>query len=387
MTTQGTRYQPKKCDTKPILTFSHLAWEKMWALTNGNREGNKVFECTSLGIMHPRDACKVLDIWVPKQKNTGSSTDADDDDKLLWVAECVAKGIDPAQLNFWHHTHADFSVFWSGTDISTIERLQGDRIQWSVVTNTKGDIKIRADMFSPLRLWWDDCDYEVEYPELEGIDEWFAQVKEEKIENTVYTHNKVVKKGSAPTPKRGPHNGYGAYGGYPQYGTWRGGGGKKDNDEGGKTFWSYADFLKHQEEMSEEEKYAALGLTTPDKTQEVLHLSHPLIQEVYDNGIISQKEAEELEHSFLTQGTEEDDLIETLRTYASMGGAYTFQEGTDSTEEDDDKPSPIEEKVEEIIETYLAVKTAGDTQDLNPKEIIVDKKEKGKKKKEKATTE
>jgi len=55
-----------------------------------------------------------------KQSNTGSTTEI--------TPEAVGKAMfelkdDPGHLNWWWHSHVDFNVFWSGTDMKTIHEL------------------------------------------------------------------------------------------------------------------------------------------------------------------------------------------------------------------------------------------------------------------------
>ena len=326
----GTKINKSPCTTKPVLTISWLAWSKIWKLTENNKENGKFYECTSLGIMDPKDPCRLLDIFIPEQENTGSSTEVDDDDQMTWLAECVAKGIDPGQLVFWHHSHADMDVFWSSTDITNINRYDGDNIQWSMVTNANGKYKIRADLFSPLRYWWDDCDCEVEYPQIE-LDEWWDTVSP-KVNNKRYTVTKhytkkdVVKSGKS-TKVIKPHYGN----------SWWGYDGTGFDD--GESYYRY-DWKNGRTDPVVDEPSSS----KEDYPYEVL--SHNRLQQAYDDELITHSEAMALEHSFLCDAISEESLLENIDKLEAvtlsrdlLGDEYEF-----ATHEEEDVVETREDK-------------------------------------------
>jgi hypothetical protein len=283
----GTKIKSNECSTKPTLTFTQKAWEKMWALTKiAKDDKKKAFECTSFGIMDSEDPCRVTDLWVPDQENTGSSTEADDDSMLEWMLEVKAEGIDMGQLTFWQHSHADMDVFFSSTDLATIRRMECDHIQWSVVTNMAGEILVRADIFSPIRYWWSSCEYEVEYPEIAGIQEWSAAQKE-----------KMTLK--VPAPKKwGKHNNHVSN----NRTLWAGAGGTTgygshfdSNEHPGYGWHGYHEgfTVDAKEDTSPEESDNLVG----SNNQPCLVFTHNDIQDAYDENLITVKEAERLDHA------------------------------------------------------------------------------------------
>jgi len=172
MSNNGTKLK-STAPEKPVLRFTQIAWEKMWAITYGNKVGKKVYECSSIGIMDKDDPCLVEDVIVIKQKNTPSHTEMDDDELGNVTMALRKMGIAPSRMALWHHTHADFNTFWSSTDTDTIDRYAADGLQWAVVTSTKGggEILVRCDMFKPFRTHFDDCDYKVIYPSID-VSDW-----------------------------------------------------------------------------------------------------------------------------------------------------------------------------------------------------------------------
>ena len=140
-------------------------------------------------------------MFAIKQVNKQGHTEMDPSAQELWVANMIAKGYDPGQMNIWQHSHASMSVFISGEDTDTINRLDGgsgmENILWSVVTNANGDIYIQADIFTPVRWTWTNCDYNVRYPQIDGIDEWVKESKKQMVFETPKRSKKVVYGGVA----------------------------------------------------------------------------------------------------------------------------------------------------------------------------------------------
>lgn len=69
-----------------------------------------------------------------KQENTGTSTDID--------AQSIGKAMfelkdEEGHLNWWWHSHVDFGVFWSGTDMDTIRQIGNHGFVVATVFNKK----------------------------------------------------------------------------------------------------------------------------------------------------------------------------------------------------------------------------------------------------------
>ncbi len=322
----GPKSTLKGIGVKPTLRCSWLAWNKMIALTNGQKETKTYnkgkhtsvvnYEVSSFGIMHPHDPCHLLDIWVPPQKNSGTRTEPDMSAHADWVVELRdrERPIKPYQLNLWHHSHADMGVFWSGTDIETIEAYQGDGLQWAIVTNMKGEWKVRADMFKPYRFWWDDCEMTVEYPALEGMDAWFDSVKG------------VIENGHTTSSYGGSH-------GYGGSHNWHSRGSSHTRNRGHYGAWINGKFVPHDEKKDDDiteldfSSFMGGDLTdpsiAPDNTpdpREVLHLSHPMLQEAYDLQVLSESEALQLELEYLTDQTTEVAMLKAILYFAEKAG-------------------------------------------------------------------
>ena len=282
---EGQKLTAKSCLNKPILTFSMLAWEKIWKITHSARIKKKAYECSSLGIMSPTDPSHLLDIYVPVQENTPTNTEIEKADKHEWLTELISQGVDASQLSLWHHTHADMKVFWSSTDSSTIEDAKSDEIHWSVCTNVDGDIKVRADIFYPIRFWWDDCDYEIDYPKID-LDEWMKQQKQKMTFSEPVSHIKV-RKGYSSKPNVQHWGGYAT-----SYST------------------GYGLFSNESEDV--------VPASKKERPYEVL--SNRKLQEAYDCEVISHEEALLLEKQLLLKVKTQPEVEDTLREMLKKDG-------------------------------------------------------------------
>jgi hypothetical protein len=113
-------------------------------------------EIAGLGYVtpHPRGLL-IQDIVVLPQRVTDCDAELDPDALFGFLATFVAEGGEPAALQLWWHSHVDGEVYWSETDLQTIERFPGARVI-SIVGNQRGELLCRLDLFSPERERFDD---------------------------------------------------------------------------------------------------------------------------------------------------------------------------------------------------------------------------------------
>lgn len=88
---------------KPVLRFTQLAWEKIWAITRGNKVGKAVHECSSFGIMAADDPCLCEDIIVLPQINSHTHTEMDADAVAMMTSVLHESGVALNRLALWHH--------------------------------------------------------------------------------------------------------------------------------------------------------------------------------------------------------------------------------------------------------------------------------------------
>jgi len=108
-------------------------------------------EIAGLGYVTPRpDGLLILDVFALPQRVTDSDAELDPEALLGFLSGFVAEGGDPSSLQLWWHSHVDGELYWSPTDLETIERFPGNRVI-SVVGNQKGELLCRLDLFTPRR--------------------------------------------------------------------------------------------------------------------------------------------------------------------------------------------------------------------------------------------
>jgi proteasome lid subunit RPN8/RPN11 len=108
-------------------------------------------EIAGLGVVVPHpEGWLIRDLFVLPQRVTDFDAELDPEALLQFLTRFVAEGGDPASLQLWWHSHADGEVYWSETDLQTIERFPGPRVI-SIVGNQKGDLLCRLDLFAPRR--------------------------------------------------------------------------------------------------------------------------------------------------------------------------------------------------------------------------------------------
>lgn len=179
----GNKVEVKTSVPTPVLKITATAYSKMWIMAKENlNSSGSLNEMSAIGITHPNDPFLLSDFWIPKQKNTGTTTEMDPEDLIALQKEISDRGLPARIANVWFHTHCEMGVFWSGQDLQTISNFKADAIQWSIVVNAKNEILIQANVWSPFPMVWGNCSYRV-VPDLDSVREWFTAGKE-KISNS-----------------------------------------------------------------------------------------------------------------------------------------------------------------------------------------------------------
>ncbi len=113
------------------------------------------FEIGGLGqVIADPAGLLITDLFILPQRVSVSDTELTSEGLFTLLARLVSEGIDVGSTRLWWHSHAEMDVSWSETDTETIENLPGDF--WvAVVTNRKGEILCRLDLYTPERRTWD----------------------------------------------------------------------------------------------------------------------------------------------------------------------------------------------------------------------------------------
>lgn len=146
-------------------------------------------ECSGLGkVVVTPDGYEVTEIVLLKQENTASHTEID--------ASAVTKAMyelrnSKGGMYFWWHSHVNMPVFWSGTDVATIEEIGQNGLCVAVVYNKKnekrGAVWIKGHDLSP-NLYLDDVTVSVAYSQpSEELKASWAKEFDEKCTAKVYS--------------------------------------------------------------------------------------------------------------------------------------------------------------------------------------------------------
>jgi len=110
-------------------------------------------EVSGLGTVEEFDGgFLVTDLLLPKQVCSPGGTDLDQDSVATLIMELDQAGKDVGTLRFWWHSHSNLDVFWSPTDEQCINNLANGDYVLSMVTNKRGQVLARLDIFRPVRV-------------------------------------------------------------------------------------------------------------------------------------------------------------------------------------------------------------------------------------------
>ncbi len=113
-------------------------------------------EVSGLGTVEEFDGgFLVTDLFLPKQRCSASGTELDQESVATLIMELDQAGADAGALRFWWHSHAGLDVFWSRTDEECLASLANGDYVLSLVTNKKGHMLARLDIFRPVRVTLD----------------------------------------------------------------------------------------------------------------------------------------------------------------------------------------------------------------------------------------
>ena len=136
-------------------------------------------EVSGLGTVVPHnDGLLIEEVYLLKQRCTGSNTELDDEAVAALLVELDAKGVDTGTVRFWWHSHGDLSAFWSGTDDECIEGLANDNYMVSLVANKRRQDRVRIDQYTPIRLTLDEVPIRLHHEDLGLFDACEAEFRE-----------------------------------------------------------------------------------------------------------------------------------------------------------------------------------------------------------------
>ena len=138
-------------------------------------------EVTGIGTITRIDSrtLRVTKVFLPNQCSSAGYCECDDEALNGIIFNLVEDN--PAlagDLRFRWHSHANGQCFWSTTDQEDIHNWQSDWVI-NLVSNVKGDILARLDMFEPFRIANIPLEVIIDLPESEDLRrECFAEAQQ-----------------------------------------------------------------------------------------------------------------------------------------------------------------------------------------------------------------
>jgi hypothetical protein len=126
-------------------------------------------------------ADELLDVTAPAHVTPGG-TELDQESVATLIMELDQSGKDSGALRLWYHSHGNLDVFWSGTDEKCINNLANGDYVLSLVTNKKGHMLARLDIFKPVRVTLDKVPVSVRSAG-ESLREKCREEIQQKVEN------------------------------------------------------------------------------------------------------------------------------------------------------------------------------------------------------------
>ena len=138
----------------------------------------------------------VSDVYMTKQTVSGSDIDFDQESCNIAVLKAMAND---EMLIGWVHSHASMGVFWSGTDVNTINKLIAfaGTFLCSIVGNRNMQFKGRVDyistsVFGSRQEVYDDLKIEVETVYPDDVKSAFQTDIDQYVAKRVYTPKQKV---------------------------------------------------------------------------------------------------------------------------------------------------------------------------------------------------
>ncbi|MAP21967.1 MAG: hypothetical protein CL582_13615 [Alteromonadaceae bacterium] len=179
-----------KVSTSPSVRFTQKAFQQITALT---RECE--IEISAMGVIANKEYKRqkgvtedfyILEFHVPEQECCSTSTTIEAEALSKLTFDLMQKGVEPEQICVWWHSHVNMGVGHSATDEKQIENFNFDKVCISIITNKKGNINIRADIYNPIRYSFEECPYMVE--EINILDtDWACEMVEKNVTEIIYT--------------------------------------------------------------------------------------------------------------------------------------------------------------------------------------------------------
>jgi hypothetical protein len=134
----------------------------------------------------------VDDIFLVKQKSTAATTELDDEAVAALLVDLDNGGMDVGDVRCWWHSHGSMDTFWSTTDDDCAAGLANSKYFISIVTNKKGALLCRVDIYEPVRVTIDEVPIETALPDYGTFESCKAEFAEKVTETADYTYQGLM---------------------------------------------------------------------------------------------------------------------------------------------------------------------------------------------------
>jgi len=141
-------------------------------------------EISGLGMVERVDnELRITDLFIVKQEVTTGNTTLDNKDLAQKTIDIINAGGDPTKMKLWWHSHANGTVFWSGTDDTCCDSYNNDQWLLSIVVNWKKEVLCRLDIYNPIRITLDHLPVMIKEPttSLSALEEECKVEMKEKV--------------------------------------------------------------------------------------------------------------------------------------------------------------------------------------------------------------
>lgn len=168
---------PTSHSTAPKVVIDEMVYQKIMHWVNKSQ-----YEVSGLGkVVVENGVVRVVSAHLLPQKNSHTTTDIEGADvgKLMFLTKD-----EPGELRFWWHSHVNMQVFWSGTDMATINELGANGWFVHTVFNKRQETRTAISMGDPFPAIIDNIQLYREIDTSELALNWDKEY-EDKVTNVV----------------------------------------------------------------------------------------------------------------------------------------------------------------------------------------------------------
>jgi hypothetical protein len=178
----------KQSQPEITVLIDSKAWTKLrhWVTLAGEDEVSCLGLIDEIKNNGKLEALLVSDIYLVEQIVNSAETMLDDKAVANLMIQLSGDGIDVCRLKCWIHSHSTMKVFWSTTDDECCCLLANGSYSVSVVTNLRGEILTRIDVYNPCHMVADKIPTLIHCPCSKELEELYSTEFQAKVKRQEY---------------------------------------------------------------------------------------------------------------------------------------------------------------------------------------------------------